>query len=105
MEKKNIEKSFFEDCKKLKYYIYHTYFYNKEHVNISSSRLMDSRWSCLFDLVDMTLHFQTTSAEAPGPIVIIFHIKPSGVWGTKVYSNGSNLLTKEAAMPIYGKST
>ena len=44
------------------------------------------------------------SSGASGPILLNFHMEPPLVWGMKDCWNGRGLLTKMAAMPIYGKN-
>ena len=44
------------------------------------------------------------SSETTGSIEAKFHMEPPWDGGTKVYSNGPGLMTKLAAMPIYGKT-
>ena len=43
------------------------------------------------------------SSETTGPIEAKFHLESPWDGGTKVCSNGPGLMTKMAAIPIYGK--
>ena len=43
------------------------------------------------------------TSGASGPILLKFHKEPPEVGGMKDCKNGHGLLTKMAAMPIYGK--
>ena len=42
-------------------------------------------------------------SETTGPIEAKFHTEPPWDWGTKVYSNGPDHMTKMFVMPIYDK--
>ena len=44
------------------------------------------------------------SSGASGPMLLKFHLEPPWGRGMKDCSNGCGLLTKMAAMPIYGKN-
>ena len=44
------------------------------------------------------------SSETPGPIKVKFHMELLWDGGTKVCSNGPGLMTKMAAMPVYGEN-
>ena len=44
------------------------------------------------------------SSETTGPIEAKIHMEPPCDGGTKVCSNGSDHMTKTAAMPMYGKN-
>ena len=62
--------NFSKDYWWLMYYIWHTYFINQEHENISMSKRMGDLWPLLQG--PMNSHFHTTSALKP--IMTIFHI-------------------------------
>ena len=43
-------------------------------------------------------------SKATGPVVIKFHVEPSGAKGMKICSNCSGHMTIMAAMPIHSKT-
>ena len=85
------------------YYIWHTYFINQEHENISLSRIMGDPLTFVSRSHELFTLSNDLCSGAPGPTVTIFHIQPPRARRTKIYSNSRSLLTKMSAMPIYDK--
>ena len=60
------------------------------------------RSGSFFDSHSMTIW--NISSEATGPVVIRFYVELSGNDGTKICSNGPDLMTNIAAMPVDSKN-
>ena len=73
---KILKSQLFKNYWRLMYQIWHTYFNNQEHGNISMSRSTDDLWPFLkITQIHISNNF---CAEALGPIITVFHIQPPG---------------------------
>ena len=70
----------------------------------------DHSWSvvsphrCLSLVCSLSAPLNDFSSEVPGPIFFKLHVEPSVKGGLKIYINGQGMITKVAAIPIYGKT-